>query len=137
MAYVVAEAYAPITLMGRLQVNVGGVAEIPAHPGYNAAVPEQALTRSVTFTARSATPRRLRMEVRAEYDEAASLRIAERLGGADAAARVKTNRARIVETSVHEVEPATGLALFHEDVFTLVAGADSESLRTVRLTRLE
>lgn len=137
MAYVVAEAYAPITLMGRLQVTVGGMVEIPAHPGYNAAVPEQALTRSVTFTARSATPRRLRMEVRAEYDEAASLRIAERLGGAGAAARVKAKGARIVETSVHEVQPATGLALFHEDVFTLVAGADSETLRTVRFSRLE
>jgi hypothetical protein len=136
-AYWAARTYAPVTLMSRLEVGVGEKMEIPPHAGHNTAVPEEMLTRSLVFTAASATPARLRMEVKADYDEAGSKRIVERLGGPSGPAAVKAGAGRVVETTLHEVESATGLAVFHEDRFSLVANGRGEPLRTVRLTRLD
>lgn len=134
-AYAVAGAYAPATLMSRLEVRVGDVMRIPAHPAYNSAVPEERLTHSLEFDPASATRQRLRMEIRSEYDAEGSARIAERLGGEAAVARLKAEGGHVVETSVHELEPATGLALRHESRFILVGRGREEVLRAVRLTR--
>jgi hypothetical protein len=136
-AYAAAQAYAPVTLMSRLEVTLGSKVQIQAHPGYNSALPEERLTRSIVFNPAYASPNRLRMEVTAEYDASSSRRIAERLGGPAAVARLDAPGAKVVERTVHEVEPATGLTLYHEDRYQLVGGGAEFPLRTVRVTRLD
>lgn len=134
-AYALAAAYAPVTLMSQLEVRVGDTLRFGEAPGYTPAVPEEQLTRSMVFTPASASATRLRMEVTATYDAAASRRIAERLGGEAAATRLKATDGRVVERVVHEEAIGSGLALLHESRSLLQHGGIEEPLTMVRLTR--
>jgi hypothetical protein len=136
IAYAVAGAYAPVTLMSRLEVRVGDQLEVSESAGYNDAVPEEQLTRSLAFHPAWASASRLRMEVTASFDPGSSLRIAQRLGGDAAGARLKATGGSIVERTVQEVALATGLALLHESRFVLRDGGTETTLSTVRLTCL-